>query len=203
MLDGFNQQLAAMKVTPASVTSYKRGASDFSAQIAKMKADGCDMVVLGTVIRETIGAMGEAKKLGWDVTFLGATPTNVLEVPGARQGSGRRALCGLRLRNSLRRHRQGQGQGLAGQLQEDVRHRRQHAGDHRLQRRDDLCPLCREGRQGPDRAEDARRAGVGRRSSSTSSTRRRPSSPRPTIWPTPSPRCSRSRMAAGCWSRTA
>ena len=60
------------EVTPASVTSYKRGASDFSAQVAKMKADGCDLVVLGTVIRETIGAMGEAKKLGWDVTFLGA-----------------------------------------------------------------------------------------------------------------------------------
>ena len=81
VLDGFNQQTAAMKLTPASVTSYKRGASDFSAQVAKMKSDGCDLVVLGTVIRETIGAMAEAKKLGWDVTFLGATPTNVLEVP--------------------------------------------------------------------------------------------------------------------------
>ncbi len=81
VLDGFNQQVAAMKLTPASVTSYKRGASDFSAQIAKMKADGCDLVVLGTVIRETIGAMSEARKLGWNVTFLGATPTNVLEVP--------------------------------------------------------------------------------------------------------------------------
>jgi branched-chain amino acid transport system substrate-binding protein len=81
VLQGFNEQLAAMKVTPASITSYKRGASDFSAQIAKMKSDGCDMVMLGTVIRETIGAMGEARKLGWDVTFLGATPTNVLEVP--------------------------------------------------------------------------------------------------------------------------
>ena len=81
VLQGFNEQLAAMKVTPASVTSYKRGASDFSAQIAKMKSDGCDMVMLGTVIRETIGAMSEARKLGWDVTFLGATPTNVLEVP--------------------------------------------------------------------------------------------------------------------------
>ena len=46
-----------------------------------MKSDGCDLVVLGTVIRETIGAMSEARKLGWDVTFLGATPTNVLEVP--------------------------------------------------------------------------------------------------------------------------
>ncbi len=81
VLDGFTQQVQAMKLTPASVTSYKRGASDFSAQVAKMKADGCDVVVLGTVIRETIGAMGEAKKLGWDVTFLGALPTSVLEVP--------------------------------------------------------------------------------------------------------------------------
>jgi branched-chain amino acid transport system substrate-binding protein len=81
VLDGFTQQLTAMKLTPASVTSYKRGASDFSAQVAKMKSDGCDMVLLGAVLREPIGAMSEARKLGWDVTFLGATPTNVLEVP--------------------------------------------------------------------------------------------------------------------------
>lgn len=81
VLDGFNQQLAAMKVQPASITSYKRGASDFSAQVAKMKSDGCDLVVLGAVLREPIGTMSEAKKLGWDVTFLGATPVNVLEVP--------------------------------------------------------------------------------------------------------------------------
>lgn len=91
VLDGFTHQLEAMKVQPASVTSYKRGASDFSAQVAKMKSDGCDLVVLGTVIRETIGAMGEAKKLGWDVTFLGATPTNVLEVPAL----GKEAVEGL------------------------------------------------------------------------------------------------------------
>ncbi|MBR0779440.1 ABC transporter substrate-binding protein [Bradyrhizobium diazoefficiens] len=91
VLDGFNQQLTAMKVQAASVTSYKRGASDFSAQIAKMKSDGCDLVLLGTILRETIGAMGEAKKLGWDVTFLGATPTNVLEVPAL----GKEAVEGL------------------------------------------------------------------------------------------------------------
>src|SRR5260370_394459 len=81
VLGGFTQKLDAMKVTPASVTSYKRGASDFSAEVAKRKSEGCDLVLLGTVIRETIGAMNEAKKLGWDVTFLGATLTNVLEVP--------------------------------------------------------------------------------------------------------------------------
>jgi ABC-type branched-subunit amino acid transport system substrate-binding protein len=91
VLDGFTQQITAMKLTAASMTSFKRGASDFSAQVAKMKADGCDMVLLGTVIRETIGAMGEARKLGWDVTFLGATPTNVLEVPAL----GKEAVEGL------------------------------------------------------------------------------------------------------------
>jgi ABC-type branched-subunit amino acid transport system substrate-binding protein len=81
VLDGFNQQLEAMKMQAASITSFKRGASDVSAQIARMKADGCDLVLLGTIIRETISAMSEAKKLGWDVTFLGATPTNVMDVP--------------------------------------------------------------------------------------------------------------------------
>jgi branched-chain amino acid transport system substrate-binding protein len=91
VLDGFNQQLEVMKVQPASITTYKRGASDFSAQVAKMKSDGCDMVLLGAVIREPIGAMTEAKKLGWDVTFLGATPVNVLEVPAL----GKEAVEGL------------------------------------------------------------------------------------------------------------
>src|SRR5947207_5125405 len=81
VLDGFTQQLDVMKLKPASVTSYKRGASDFSAQVAKMKSDGCDMVLLGAVLREPIGVMSEARKLGWEVTFLGATLVNVLEVP--------------------------------------------------------------------------------------------------------------------------
>jgi ABC-type branched-subunit amino acid transport system substrate-binding protein len=79
--DGFVQQLTAMKLKPASVTTYKRGASDFAAQAAKMKADGCDMVLMGTVIRETIGLMAEAKKIGFAPVWLGATPVNVLEIP--------------------------------------------------------------------------------------------------------------------------
>ena len=81
VFDGYTQQLEAMKMKPGTVTTYKRGASDFSAQAAKMKSDGCDMVVLGTVIRETIGLIAEAKKIGFQPTFIGASPTNVLEIP--------------------------------------------------------------------------------------------------------------------------
>ena len=81
VLDGFTQQVAAMKVTAGfghqlqarRLRLQRAGRQD---EVRRLR-----MVVLGTVIRETIGAMGEAKKLGWDVTFLGATPTNVLEVP--------------------------------------------------------------------------------------------------------------------------
>src|SRR5437763_9568833 len=118
VLDGFTAQLAAMKIEPGTVTTYKRGASDFSAQIARMKSDGCDLVVLGTVIRETIGAMGEAKKLGWNVDFLGATPTNVMEVPalGKDVVEGLYAASGFEI--PYGGHREGQGQGMAGELQE-------------------------------------------------------------------------------------
>ncbi len=57
----------------AEKTSYKRGATDFSSQVAKMKAAGCEMVVLGTIIRETIGAIGESRKTGFNPIFLGSS----------------------------------------------------------------------------------------------------------------------------------
>ena len=54
-------------------TSYKRGATDFSSQVARMKAAECDMVVLGTIIRETIGTIGESRKTGFNPTFVGSS----------------------------------------------------------------------------------------------------------------------------------
>ena len=54
-------------------TTYKRGATDFSSQVAKMKAAGCEMVVLGTIIRETIGTIGTAKKSGFNPIFVGSS----------------------------------------------------------------------------------------------------------------------------------
>ncbi len=54
-------------------TSFKRGATDFSSQVAKMKAANCDLVVLGTIIRETIGTVGEARKTGFNPIFLGSS----------------------------------------------------------------------------------------------------------------------------------
>jgi len=74
----------------AEKTSYKRGATDFSSQVAKLKASGCDFVVLGTIIRETVGAMAEARKTGLNATFLAsqAAYTDLIHKLGGKATEG-------------------------------------------------------------------------------------------------------------------
>ena len=99
VLDGFTQAVADAKLKPAAVTSYKRGASDFSSQVAKMKADGCDFVALGTIVRETVGALTEAKKIGFGPIWFGSTAANVVEVPqlGKEVAEGFYAVGGMEI----------------------------------------------------------------------------------------------------------
>ena len=70
VLKGAETALKDMSMSLVEKTSYKRGATDFSTQVAKMKAGNCDMVVLATIVRETIGAIGESRKSGFNPTFL-------------------------------------------------------------------------------------------------------------------------------------
>ncbi|MDP1740391.1 MAG: ABC transporter substrate-binding protein [Polaromonas sp.] len=73
VMRGGEAGLKAIGMEFAEKTSYKRGATDFSSQVAKMKSSGCEMVVLGTIIRETIGAIGESRKTGFNPLFLGSS----------------------------------------------------------------------------------------------------------------------------------
>jgi branched-chain amino acid transport system substrate-binding protein len=71
-------------------TSYKRGATDFSSQVAKLKAAGCEMVVLGTIIRETVGTMAEARKTGFNPIFIGSSAvyTDLIPKLGGKMAEG-------------------------------------------------------------------------------------------------------------------
>ncbi len=73
VLRGAEAGLKTINMEMAEKTSFKRGATDFSSQIAKLQSSGCDFVVLGTIIRETIGGIGTARKLGYNPTFLGSS----------------------------------------------------------------------------------------------------------------------------------
>jgi len=70
---GAEAGLKSIGMELAEKTTYKRGATDFSSQVARMKAAGCDFVVLGTIIRETIGTIAESRKTGFSPTFLGSS----------------------------------------------------------------------------------------------------------------------------------
>jgi branched-chain amino acid transport system substrate-binding protein len=70
---GAEAALKAMNMELGEKTSFKRGATDFSSQVARLKAANCDLVVLGTIIRETIGTIGEARKTGFSPTFIGSS----------------------------------------------------------------------------------------------------------------------------------
>ena len=70
-LRGTETALKSLNLPLVERASYKRGATDFSTQIAKLKGAGCTLVALGTVVRETIGVMTEARKSDFTADFVG------------------------------------------------------------------------------------------------------------------------------------
>ena len=73
VLEGAKDGLADIGRKIDVVTSYKRGATDFASQMQKMASEKCDMVVMGTLIRETIGGIATARRLGFNPVFLGSS----------------------------------------------------------------------------------------------------------------------------------
>ena len=66
-------QAKASGMEVVAEASYKRGDTVFSSQVARVRQGNPDLVVLGTIVRETVGVAAEAKKVGWNVDFLVAT----------------------------------------------------------------------------------------------------------------------------------
>jgi len=90
VLRGAEAGLQTIGVSLVERTSFKRGATDFSSQVARMRAANCDFVVLGTIIRETIGTIAESRRTGFNPTFLGssASYTDLIHRLGGRAMDG-------------------------------------------------------------------------------------------------------------------
>jgi branched-chain amino acid transport system substrate-binding protein len=72
---GMNTALKQANLTVAAEAAWKAGDIDFSSQVAKMKAANVDVILAGTIIRETVGVMAEVKKIGWkEVKVLTTLP---------------------------------------------------------------------------------------------------------------------------------
>lgn len=81
VLRGGEAALGAMNMRFTERTSYKRGATDFSSQVALMRAANCEMVLMGTIIRETVGVLAEARKIGMQASFIGTSAAYTHLIP--------------------------------------------------------------------------------------------------------------------------
>jgi branched-chain amino acid transport system substrate-binding protein len=87
VLDGVHQQAEKLKVKLVETVTHKPTDQDFTAQITKLKGAGCDLVALGTIVRDSIVPYATARKIGWtDVDFLGSAATYDLFVAAAQGG---------------------------------------------------------------------------------------------------------------------
>jgi len=87
VLDGVQAQAEKMKLKLVETATHKPTDQDFTAQITKLKAAGCDLVVLGTIVRDSIVPYATARKIGWtDVDFLGSAATYDMFVAAAQGG---------------------------------------------------------------------------------------------------------------------
>jgi branched-chain amino acid transport system substrate-binding protein len=85
--DGVRDQAKAGKFEIVTEAAYGPADTEFVAPITKLKAAGCDLVVMGAIIKDAIVPVGTAKKLGWNnVTFVGQTASYDPIVAGAPGG---------------------------------------------------------------------------------------------------------------------
>lgn len=88
MMKGFKDQMKVYGTKLTLAESYKRGATSFASQIAKLKKANVDIILMATVVRETVGALKEVKKIGWDIQMAGLSPTLTQFVPMLAKKAG-------------------------------------------------------------------------------------------------------------------
>ena len=86
VLDGVKDQLVAMRLPLVELTTHNPTDTDYTAALSKLKAANCDLITMGTIVRDAINPYAAARKMGWDVDFLGSTANYNLAVSGAKGG---------------------------------------------------------------------------------------------------------------------
>lgn len=89
ILDGAVDQAAAMGIEIAAVSAHKPTESEFTPAILKLRAAGCDLVLMGTVHRDTILVLETARKNGWkNVSWVGNEAAYGQVIADQESGSG-------------------------------------------------------------------------------------------------------------------
>src|SRR5215475_12603123 len=84
ILEGVELQTKKLGIKIVETAAHKPTDTDFTASITKLRNAGCDLVAMGTIVRDTIVPYTTARKAGWnDVAFLGSSASYDLVVGAA------------------------------------------------------------------------------------------------------------------------
>lgn len=85
ILEGVTRQAKALGLTVQSA-SHRPTDVDFAATAQRMKDAGCDALVLGTLVRDTVGILTAVRGLNWTVPIVGGSPSQQPPVASAPGG---------------------------------------------------------------------------------------------------------------------
>jgi branched-chain amino acid transport system substrate-binding protein len=84
IVEGAEEQAKKLGLKILEMTSHKPTDQDFTASLTKLKSAGCDLIAMGTIVRDTVVPYTAARKEGWnDVTFMGSAAVYDLVVGAA------------------------------------------------------------------------------------------------------------------------
>lgn len=84
ILEGAEQQTKKLGIEIVEKTAHKPTDSDFTAPITKLREAKCELIAMGTIVKDSIVPYTTARKAGWnDVTFLGSAAVYDLVVGAA------------------------------------------------------------------------------------------------------------------------
>jgi len=85
VMDGARDELKALDMQLVAETLHKPTDTDFSAAVAKLRDANCDLILLGTIVRDTVQIVSALRKIAWNVDILGNEPIydqSVADAPG-------------------------------------------------------------------------------------------------------------------------
>jgi branched-chain amino acid transport system substrate-binding protein len=88
VLAGVGAQLEAEHMKLIASTGHKPTDTDFTANLSKLRDAGCDLITMGTIVRDSTLIVSTAKKMGWNVDLLGQVASYDTAVATAPGGVG-------------------------------------------------------------------------------------------------------------------
>jgi branched-chain amino acid transport system substrate-binding protein len=88
VLAGVSLQAEADGLKIVVTTAHKPTDTDFTAAVTKLREAKCDLLELGTIVRDTMMIISTVKKAGWDIDLLGQAASYDTAVATAPGGTG-------------------------------------------------------------------------------------------------------------------